>query len=135
MICEHPIPGSILVCDFSGFVEPEMTKRRPVIVVSRKIASRPNLCTIVPLSTTEPKVILPMHYLLEIDPPLPYPYNSRQHWVKGDMLYALRFERLFYLKTGKDASGKRAYVYPYISADQLSKVQKCIMAGIGIFKY
>lgn len=135
MIHEHPTQGTILVCDFSGFIEPEMTKRRPVIVVSRKIDSRPNLCTIVPLSTTEPKVILPMHYLLVIDPPLPYPYNSRQHWVKGDMLYAFRFERFNYLRTGKDYEGKRTYVHPVISSDQLSRVQKCIMAGLGIFKY
>lgn len=135
MIYEHPRQGSILICDFSGFVEPEMTKRRPVIVVSRKIASRPNLCTIVPLSTTEPKVILPMHYLLELDTLLPSPYNSRQQWVKGDMLYALRFERFFYFRTGKDSTGRRLYYYPVVSPEQLSKIQKCIMAGLGVFKY
>lgn len=135
MIFEHPPQGSILVCDFSGFVEPEMTKRRPVVVVSRKIASRPNLCTIVPLSTSVPEVILPMHYLLELDPPLPSPYNARCHWVKGDMLYALRFERFYYLRTGKNSFGKRTYVYPVLSPEQLSRIQKCIMAGIGIFKY
>jgi uncharacterized protein YifN (PemK superfamily) len=130
----HPAIGAILICDFSGFHEPEMTKRRPVIVVSKPIASRPNICTVVPLSTTEPSVILPMHYKLVLDPPLPAPYDSPFHWVKGDMIYALSFDRFCLPFNGKDRLGKRIYDNRVLAADQLAKVQKCIMAGIGIMK-
>jgi len=135
MITEHPAQGTILICDFDGFVEPEMIKRRPVIVMSRKIASRPRLCTIVSLSTAEPETILPMHYLLELDPPLPWPYCSPEMWVKGDMIYSLGFHRLFYPRMKKDSTRKRMYDIRTINPDQLACVQKCIMAGIGIFKY
>jgi len=54
-INEHPVSGTILMCNFApGFQQPEMVKRRPVIVISPKISRRPNLCTVVALSTTAP---------------------------------------------------------------------------------
>lgn len=134
MITTHPQQGTILICEFSGFQEPEMTKRRPVVVVSKPIASRPGLCTVVALSTTEPKVLLPLHFRLDVDHPLPRPYDSPYHWVKGDMIYALSFTRLSFPFLGKDNSGKRIYDIRQISPEQLKCVQACIMAGIGIFK-
>src|SRR3546814_14006270 len=40
-IREHPVTGTILTCDFNvGFTQPEMIKRRPVVVISPKIANR-----------------------------------------------------------------------------------------------
>ena len=134
MITQHPTQGTILICDFDGLKEPEMVKRRPVIVVSKPIVSRPGLCTVVPLSTTEPKKILPMHYKLELVPPLPKPYDSPSHWVKGDMIYAFSFKRLTYPFKGKDLNGTRIYDIRSISLEQLICVQKCILAGLGIFK-
>jgi len=134
MISTHPKQGTILICDFSGFIEPEMVKRRPVIVVSKPVASRPGLCTVVTLSTTDPKVILPMHFKLDMDHPLPPPYDSPYHWVKGDMIYALSLKRMFFPFLKKDKNGNRIYDIRQITSEQLSCVQKCIMAGIGIFK-
>lgn len=135
MIESHPPQGTILICDFTGFKTPEMVKKRPVIVVSKPIVSRPDLCTVVALSTTSPSKILPMHYELKLDPPLPIPYDSPSHWVKGDMIYSFSFRRFSYPCKGRDSSGTRIHVYEVISAEQLKCVQKCIMAGIGIFKY
>lgn len=57
----HPNPGLILKCDFFGFEVPEMVKTRPVIVISPRARHGANICTIVPLSTTEPKVIQKWH--------------------------------------------------------------------------
>ena len=54
----HPKQGTIVICDFKGFVSPRLRKRE-------------GLCTIVPLSTTPPKVIEAYHYKLYIDPVLP----------------------------------------------------------------
>ncbi|MEI6730857.1 MAG: type II toxin-antitoxin system PemK/MazF family toxin, partial [Pseudomonadota bacterium] len=44
----HPNPGTVLTCDFSGMIEPEMIKERPVVVISPRLCSRTGLCTIVP---------------------------------------------------------------------------------------
>ena len=61
-IREHPPTGSILMCDFNaGFREPEMVKRRPVVVISPKIRARPGLCTVVALSTTVPAPVMDYH--------------------------------------------------------------------------
>lgn len=60
----HPRPGQILLCDFSqGIVEPEMVKsHRPVVVLSRQVAGRGKLVTVLALSTKEPGRIMPYHY-------------------------------------------------------------------------
>lgn len=135
MILFHPPQGTVLICDFSGFHAPEMVKRRPVVVVSKPIASRSGLCTIVALSTTAPDPVLQMHCKISFEPLLPPPYNASCHWVKGDMIYALSFDRLFPFKTGKDKGGKRLYESRLLTEVQLKSVLKCVMAGVGIFRY
>ena len=91
---------------FAGFVVPEMVKRRPAIVVSPRLRGRSGLCTIVPLSTTPPAREQKYHCLLELNPPLPRPFDAEVCWVKGDMLYTVSFARLN-LPHEKDAHGKR----------------------------
>ena len=94
-IKEHPVPGTIVLCDFGdpkkggSFRPPEMIKRRPVVVVSPKIARRSGLCTVVCLSTTAPDPVLPFHRAITIDPPLPAPRERGVNWIKGDMVYAV----------------------------------------------
>lgn len=131
-IHNHPPQGSILICDFDGFKEPEMVKKRPVVVISKPINSRPPLCTIVALSSVPPPVVLPMHCILKFDPLLPPPFDVDPSWVKGDMVYSLCFTRFDFIKTGKNAAGKRTYDYRILSPDDLDRVLKCVIAGIGI---
>lgn len=131
-INEHPAIGTILTCDFNkGFIEPEMVKRRPVIVISPKISVRYKLCTVVALSTKPPTIAMPYHCKLAFDPPLPEPYTG-ENWVKGDMVYAVSFDRLDLIRTGKDQSGKRTYRYETISPDQLKQVRKCVLSALGL---
>jgi uncharacterized protein YifN (PemK superfamily) len=132
MLKFHPEPGTIIVCDFKGLKQPEMIKRRPVIVVSPRLRSRGNLCTVVPLSTSHPNLIQPYHYNLKTVPPLPAPYSSPMHWVKCDMLYTVGFHRLSLLFDGKDSDGKRIYDVREIDADDLSNIRDCIRAGLGL---
>jgi len=107
-INEHPLTGSILVCDFaSGFKEPEMVKRRCVVVLSPKIAARPGLCTVVALSSTAPRPVLGFHCQIDIEPRLPAEFFSDGVWVKGDMIYSVGFHRLDLIRTGKDDQGRR----------------------------
>ena len=128
----HPKCGTILICDFSGFQQPEMVKRRPVIAISPIIDNRPGLCTVVALSTTEPSLIKPYHYKMFIDPVLPRPYDSPFQWVKGDMIYSLSFQRLTLPFTKKDGKGKRVYEKRVISKEDLKIVQNCVLHGLGL---
>ena len=126
-----PRPGTIVICDFRGFVAPEMVKPRPAVVVSPKLRRRDRLCTIVPLSTSTPSKIEDYHFLLTIDPPLPWPFDSPTCWVKGDMLYTVSYERLN-LPHQKPQGGKRCYIQIEISNGDLQKIRRCIQFGLGI---
>ncbi len=128
----HPEQGTILICDFKGFIDPEMVKRRPVVVMSPRLRQRGRLCAIVPLSTTPPSQIMPYHYKLHVDPVLPSPYDAKFHWVKADMLYTVSFERLYLPHNGKDAGGKRIYDVRVIDKSDLIKIQHCILHGLGL---
>ena len=77
--------STILLCDYStGFREPEMVKRRPVVVVSHRLPRRDGLCTVVPLSTTPPPVPgLAYVYELTLDPALPEPFKRNNHVGEG----------------------------------------------------
>jgi uncharacterized protein YifN (PemK superfamily) len=129
----HPAQGTIVVCDFfPGFVAPEMVKRRCAVIVSPRFRNRDNLCTIVPLSTKAPSPIEAYHMQLKFDPPLPSPFDSPTKWVKGDMMYTVSLHRLSLPFIGKDDQGKRVYDQRIISREELSAVQHCLLAGLGI---
>ncbi len=134
-ISSHPSIGTILTCDFDrGFKPPEMVKRRPVIVISPPIAWRPGLCTVVALSTSPPVPPRPYHCQLIIDPPLPPPWDSKEVWVKGDMILAAGFHRLDLIRVGRaDDTGKRKYHVRPISAEQLKAVRACVLQSLGLF--
>lgn len=127
----HPLPGTILICDFKGFITPEMVKRRPVVVVSPRFRERDNLCTVIPLSTTAPKKVMDYHFQLTIDPPLPSPISDPNPWVKGDMLTTVSFKRLKVPFDGKDDEGKRRDVVFVLDEHQLREVKRCALYGIG----
>lgn len=132
MILFHPEIGTVVICDFGDFIPPEMTKRRPVIIISPRFRNRDDLCTIVPLSTTEPDPVMPYHCRLDFVEPLPPPYDSPFQWVKGDMLATVSFKRLFFPFSGKDDRGKREYVRRVIGSDDLRRVRECILNGISL---
>lgn len=132
-IQEHPYTGSILLCDFSvGFKVPEMDKRRPVVILSAKIAARPNLCTVVALSTTKPEPVMSYHHVISIDPPLPKPWQSKDIWIKGDMVNAVGFHRLDFFRTGKDLTGKRQYYYQPLSNENIMTVRSCVLKALNL---
>jgi mRNA interferase MazF len=88
----HPKQGEVLRCDYSGLVPPEMDKVRWVVCVSPKFVNRPNLCTVVPLSTTPPEVAQNYHVLLDKDP---YPEGGGLPvWAKCDMVMTVSFAKL-----------------------------------------
>ncbi|MCW5699332.1 MAG: type II toxin-antitoxin system PemK/MazF family toxin [Rhodospirillales bacterium] len=132
-IREHPKLGTVLFCDFdSGFREPEMVKRRPVVVISPKIKARHQLCTVVALSTSAPKPIMAYHCQIDLRPRLPRPWTSDGIWVKGDMINTVAFHRLHLVRLGKDVSGKRIYAYEPLSDENIKKIRKCVLHGVGL---
>lgn len=128
----HPDQGSIVICDFKGLTSPEMSKRRPAIVMCTRFRTRSNLCTVIPCSTTKPQQMAPYHYLLTIDPPLPAPYDSPTQWVKADMIYAVSFDRLFLPSAGKDSKGNRVKDFRTVSDKDFKEIQSCMLHGLGL---
>ena len=104
----QPKPRSVVMCDFVGFIAPEMVKVRPVVVLARHKHNR-NLVTVVPLSTTEPTKIEDHHHELSTNPLPDKPHTSC--WAKCDMVATVSLARL-----DRYQIGRNAYVVPEISA-------------------
>lgn len=131
MLNYHPNIGEILICDYYGFKEPEMVKVRPVVVVSPRFRAGSRLCTVVPLSTTEPVPQKSYHYQLELERKLPQPFDSAVCWVKADMLNTVSLDRLSLIRCGK-SSGVRNYYKAKVSSEQLLAIQQAIKNGLGL---
>ena len=128
----HPRPGSILLCDYTtGFIVPEMVKRRPVVVVSPRLRQRSGLCSVAPLSATPPHPVRRYHCEL-ILPPLPKPWRSNRCWVKADMLATVSFQRLDRIRIAKDRWGQRAYYDHTLSVEEIVRVRACVLHGLGM---
>jgi len=121
------------MCDYGkGRIAPEMTKRRPVVVVSPKLKRRSGLACIVALSTTSPNAPQDYHCQVKMDPPLPPPFDSPTMWVKADMIDTVGFQRLDLFRSGRDQYGKRRYFSRNVTADELKKIHECVLCGLGM---
>lgn len=113
-----PNPGCIVICDFDGYKTPEMTKQRPVVVVSPKHPKRPELCTVVPLSTTPPNIPTDYHFKFVNNP---IPGRNGETWAKCDMISTVALERLDRVKIGRGD-----YRILKITHDELIDIRRCI---------
>jgi len=128
----YPKQGEILLCDYdTGFILPEMTKIRPVVVISPRLRRRAELVGVVPLSTTEPAQMDGHHCRIELERPLPYPFNSPVMWGKCDMLATIAKSRLDRFK-GARKGGARVYTSGQLSAEQFKALQAATLFGIGL---
>ena len=128
----YPKLGEILLCDFSGFIVPEMVKRRPVVVIVPRLSGRGDLVTIVPLSTTAPNPQMAYHVKLTLSQALPSPFSAQQMWAKGDMAMPIARVRLDRFKDGRTSSGgKRKFVSGNVSAEQLADIRTAVLRGLG----
>lgn len=89
----QPAPGTILNCDFAGYIVPEIVKSRQIVVIW-KHKTNAKLVYVVPLSTTPPHTPA-----LAVELPcLPIPREGQDPktriWVKCDMIYTVSTERL-----------------------------------------
>lgn len=129
----EPKAGTILLCDFSlgGFKPPEMVKRRPVVVISRRKRRATGLLTVVPLSTSEPVPAFSHHCRIVLDHPLPG-FAEQECWVKGDMLTTVAFHRLDMFRTDRGPGGKRKYLTPRVSDEQFEQIMACVREVFGL---
>lgn len=128
----YPRPGEILLCNYdTGFVEPEMTKRRPAVVVSPRLRKRPELVGVVPLSTTEPRPTEPHHCRIELEKPLPFPFEAPVMWAKCDMVATVARARLDRFKAGR-LGGNRIFLAGAVTPDQLKAIRASILCGLGL---
>lgn len=119
----YPRPGDVLNCNFNGFIEPEIVKPRPVVVVSGRERHAGRLCTVVPLSTTAPHPIKSWH--CEIAAVIPG-WSSDTHWIKGDMIYTVSFDRL--TKPYDRMHGTRNHQVVRLDQDVLTSIRQCVLA-------
>lgn len=123
----HPRTGTLWMCDFNtGFQPPEMVKRRPVVVISPYPRRRTTgLCTIVPLSTTDPIPVEPFHHLM--DPrSLPDRLAQDDTWAKCDMLYTVSLNRL-----SRATNRRQPMNFRVLDAD-LDAIRACVKIALGL---
>ncbi|MDQ6944045.1 MAG: type II toxin-antitoxin system PemK/MazF family toxin [Candidatus Eremiobacteraeota bacterium] len=120
-----PAPGSIVICNFEGYLRPEMVKKRRVVVVSPMRAFKyvsDATVIVVPLSEVEPHPALPWH--------LPIPggryVGLKTCWAKGDLIAHVglaRLDRIFY-----DGN----WSIPLMDPDDLCAVRRVVGNAVGI---
>lgn len=121
----QPKEKSVLVCDFKGFVVPEMVKVRPVIVIARNRLNS-QLVTVVPLSTTEPTPLSKFHHPFAVNP-LP-DKRTIACWAKCDMVTTVSLARLDRYKMRMPEG--RKYVVPTISEDDFNAVRQAVVDAL-----
>lgn len=129
MIRFQPAPGTILNCDFTGFVPPEMVKPRQVVVLW-KHKSNAKLVYIVPLSTTEPMDAALAVRLPKLPIPRPGQDPATPVWVKCDMVYTLSTDRL---SLPVNRASRRAAASPIninVSTPELMAIKACVAKAL-----
>ena len=112
----QPKAKSVVVCDFHGYIVPEMIKKRPVVVLAHNRRNS-KLVTIVPLSTTQPTFVEEHHCKLSKNP-LPGEPEDEVVWAKCDMIATVSLERLDRYRVSR-----RQYVIPVVSDDDFKAIK------------
>ncbi|MBK7000941.1 MAG: type II toxin-antitoxin system PemK/MazF family toxin [Rhodoferax sp.] len=126
----QPAPGTILNCDFHGFIVPEIVKTRQVVVLW-KHKSNARLVYVVPLSTTAPH---DPSLALELagGPPILRQGQDQatRTWVKCDMVYTVSTERLSMPVNRASRRTASAPININISTPDLMAVRKLVAMAL-----
>jgi mRNA interferase MazF len=120
----YPRAGQILMCDFSGFREPEMNKIRPVIVISPRLPNRSEIVAVVPISLTAPVKDFPFVVRLSKNYH-PSESDDLPCWAKCDMLLNIGRFRLDGFKVDR-----RKWETPQASGADLAAVRQGVLAAL-----
>ncbi len=128
----YPEQKTLLYCNLDDFTPPEMTKKRPAVVISgrkRIFHLKNELVSIVPLSTTRPVPQKSYHHLMSPDS-LPGHLAEEDTWAKCDIILTVALHRLDRITLRSPDDGSRIYVAPKISDDDFRSIQECILHGL-----
>ena len=121
-----PDAGDVLMCDFNGFVAPEMTKLRKVVILSpRSRISFPGTYLVVPLSKTPPVPLEPCHCEFR---PRSYDFLDpvESVWAKANMMTCVATVRLDRLKLHGRFSAAR------IRREDLARIRLAVLHTLGM---
>jgi mRNA interferase MazF len=121
-----PDAGDVLMCDFRGFVKPEMTKLRRVIILSpRSRVTFPDTYIVVPVSRTPPSCPEPYH--CEFKARSYYFFDQGESvWAKADMVTCVAAHRLDRILI----NGR--YSRAQVKKDDLHLVRRAILHALGM---
>ena len=112
------------MCDFAGFIVPEMVKVRPVVILSKHKHNR-HLVTIVPLSTTEPTKLEDHHHELSTNPRLD------DHFFFNDTttteIYTVALARL-----DRYQIGKNQFVTPTLAQSDFDAIRAGVVSSLNL---
>jgi uncharacterized protein YifN (PemK superfamily) len=125
----QPRASYVVMCDFTGFVAPEMVKYRDVVVLAPNKQNN-KLVTVVPLSTTPPKTVERHHHLLASNP-RPHGDQLEQVWAKCDMVYTVALARLdsYFTHTRR---GGRQTVNSKVSATDFAAIRAGVAFALNL---
>lgn len=133
-----PKPGDIYMCDFSGYVVPEIVKLRRVVVVS---PSNPGarLALVVPISLSRPIRTSPVQIELPGEAEYRCFAGAPEVWAKADLIAHVRFDRLDRVRiplldpAGRPIPRKFEYLSTIsLSAEHLDAVRGGVLRGLGL---
>jgi len=75
---------------------------------------------------------MPYQRQIDIRPKLPFRWESDGVWIKGDMVNAVGFHRLDLVRLGKDANGKRIYLFTPLSSENIKIIRECVLRAVGM---
>lgn len=117
------------MCDFKGFVEPEMVKVRPVMVISPKLPYRSEIAAIVPISLSAPRRDLP--YVVKLSKNYhPKESDNLPCWAKCDLVMNIGLYRLEGFKIGR-----RQWATPQATPEDLHAVRSAVLHGLGVHNF
>ena len=114
----------VLMCDFTGFIVPEMVKTRPVVIISPNHMNRPGLFTVVPISTTAPRKAEFYHFKFASNP---MPGRIGESWAKCDMVVSVARQRLDRIKVSR---GK--FDVGWVSVPDLGEIRRRAAMSFGV---
>jgi mRNA interferase MazF len=122
-----PKQGEIYMCNFSGYVVPEIVKLRRAIVVSPPNRGA-KVVLVVPVSTTPPRFGSPVQVRLPGEDVYECFAGVQEVWVKADLISHVSFARLDRVHV----RGKGFLRTVKLSNDHLKDVQRAILHALGL---
>ena len=107
-----------------------MVKTRLCVVITPRLRRRVGLCTVVPLSTTAPNPVEDYHFEVQFPRQLPRPWDGASKWAKCDMLATVGHQRLSPIGVGRGPDGRRTYIYPHVTKDELKEIRKGVLCAL-----